>query len=114
MVEKSALHAAAKVFDFQIPDRLDDSVVVGKICGVNICTGELRRLSKALRECPENLSPHDANILFLLKRHSLIEAIRFRRTETNEGLKEAKDYVEEIGERYGLRRRDGFDTWSWA
>lgn len=43
-----ALIRAAGVFDFIIPEWLDDDAVVGKICGTPIHAGEVRRLSVAL------------------------------------------------------------------
>jgi len=110
----SALQRAAQVFDFTIPEWLNDEVVVGKICGVNVCAGELRRLSKALHEM-EEANPHDDHILKLLKRREIVAAIRFRRMETNEGLLDAKTYVENIGERHGLRSyNSATNIWSWA
>jgi len=114
-----SLIRAAKVFNFIIPEWLDDDVAVGKICGVAVHAGEVRRLSAAIQAQEEDTEPNpdDQIILDLLKGRRIIEAIRHRRLITNEQLNEAKDYVEAIGARHGLRRRDTstpYGAWEWA
>jgi hypothetical protein len=101
---------AAQVFNFTIPEWLEDDVIVGKICGTAIHAGEIRRLSKGLEVVKGDISPADAEILALIRADRRIEAIKYRRILTHEFLKEAKDYVEQLGVRHGLltRNSDGF------
>ena len=111
---------AARVFVYEIPKWLPDETKVGEICGVPVHAGEVRRLSIAIiDEERKNLIPNsqDEIILSYLKGRNIIEAIKYRRSITTEGLKEAKDYVESLGERHGLRRKvNGLlgPDWEWA
>ena len=102
---------AAEAFNVNIPDWLGDDTPVGTIAGVTITVREIRRLSQALAlvdlRAPRGvISSDDQYIVELLRKHELINAIKYRRTVSNEGLKEAKDYVEDLGLRFGLRRRN--------
>jgi len=119
-----ALIGAAGVFGFIVPEYLDDDVVVGKVCGVNIHAGEVRRLNEALREerdllqgLVDGVFSGDNRILALLRTRDLIPAIKLRRELTREGLKEAKDYVDKLGAAHGLRElqsRYGYVSYGWV
>jgi len=97
----NSLIRAAQVFDFVIPEWLEDDAIVGKIAGTVIHAGEIRRLSKALIEA-EQPGQDDHHMLQLLRGRQRIEAIKYRRTYTGEGLKEAKDYVDNLGVEHGI------------
>jgi ribosomal protein L7/L12 len=99
----SDLIRAARVFNFVIPEWCEDDVVVGKIVGVSIHAGEVRRLAKALDDAPQP-GQDDLNMLELLRKGRRIEAIKYRRTYSGEGLKEAKDYVDQLGLKHNLLR----------
>ncbi len=108
-----SLIRAARVFAFEVPDLLPDDTVAGTLCGVKVYVGELRRLSAAIQDKEEN--PDDQIILDFLKRRALIDAIRHRRLIANESLREAKEHVEAIAVRHGLRRRDNTPYgWEWV
>ena len=96
---------AAAVFNINLPEWLDDDVQVGTIAGVKVYAGEVRRLTKALAASDEQ-DLHDKQILRFLQRRELIEAVKYRRQVSTDGLKQAKDYVEAIGVRHGLRKRE--------
>lgn len=116
MRDVNELARTAGVFGLKVPDYLDDDVVVGKVCGVSIHAGEVRRLNSALENLREQ-NPEDDVILGLLRQRRVIEAIKHRRIVSNEGLKEAKDYVEELAARHGLRRKVSGPygpNWEWA
>ena len=93
---------AAGVFSFVIPEWLEDDAVVGKVVGVAIHAGEVRRLTAALTEI-DKPSPDDEVILDFLRKNEFISAIKHYRLVTNEGLKQSKEYVEDLGLKYGLR-----------
>lgn len=99
----NSLFRTAGVFNFTIPAWLEDDAVVGKIVGVSIHAGEVRRLNEALKNTEEPI-PADATILNYLESQRLIEAIKYRRMVSNDNLKDAKEYVEQIGVRHGIRR----------
>ena len=116
MRDVNALVRTAGVFNRVIPDYLSDDVVVGKVCGVPIHVGEVRRLNDALANLREE-NPEDDVILGFLRSRRIIEAIKHRRIVSNDGLKEAKDYVEDLAERHGLRRRASGPygpNWEWV
>jgi len=101
---------AAAVFNFKIPDWLEDDAVVGKIVGTAIHAGEVRRLSQALEAVEVLKDTNDQHIEALLREDQFINAIKYRRQVTGEGLKQAKDYVEALGVNLGIlyRTREGF------
>ena len=49
-----------------------------------------------------DLSPHDAELVALLRAGRTIEAVKLHRQATGIGLKEAKDYVQDLGSRQGI------------
>lgn len=102
----NSLIRAAQVFSFNIPEWLEDDVVIGKVAGVSIHVGEVRRLSKALESISLATDMHDQEILKWLRKDRRIEAIKYRREVTTEGLKEAKDYVDQLGIKHGLLREE--------
>lgn len=100
------LSEAARLFSFDIPEWIDDGVVVGKITGKPIYAGDVRRLNEAL----QGEAPHpDAALLLHLCAGRRIEAIKERRYQTGEGLKEAKDYIDKLGIQHDILelRSDG-------
>ena len=106
------VNQAAAVFNINLPEWLADDVQVGTIAGVKVYAGEVRRLTKALAESSES-DPNDNQILEFLRRRQLIEAIKYRRQISVDGLKEAKEYVEAIGVRHGLRKVTEVSDYSW-
>ena len=115
-----SLVRAARVFSYEIPARLPDDTVAGTLWGVNVYVGELRRLTAAIHavEADTEADPNDPNdqiILDFLKRREMINAIRHRRSITNEYLKEAKEYVDLLGARHNLRYKNlSSGTWEWV
>jgi hypothetical protein len=108
-----ALIDAATVFSFEIPTWLPDHIEVGKVCGVTIYAGEVRRLVKALANPLPSTSFDEREVIELLRLGRRIEAIKYRRERTGEGLKQAKDYVDGVGLREGfLERKFQFGQWS--
>lgn len=98
---------AAKVFSFEIPEWLDDNIAVGKLAGVTIYAGEVRRLNQALdNPYPAPTTSHDEELLGLMRGGNRINAIKLRREVTGEGLKEAKDYCDQLGLRHGVLHQD--------
>lgn len=87
-----------------IPDWCSDATVVGKIVGVTIYAKDIRELAKV----PSSIDVDDEQILAHIRAGNRIQGIKHRRTVTGEGLKEAKDYCDELGIRHGiLVRRSG-------
>lgn len=104
MIKLEAVHTLigiAGVFSANIPDWLDDEVVVGKIAGLTIHAGEVKRLNQALEEVRKR-PPLREEVVELLRRRQIIDAIKLVRANTGLGLKEAKDYTDKIREEEGL------------
>ncbi|SRR5258708_6242097 len=96
-----ALISFAGVFSVNIPDWLADETVVGSVAGVTIHAGEVKRLNKALEDIRKK-PPLREEVIELLRRRQIIEAIKLVRAQTSLGLKEAKDYTDKIREEEGL------------
>lgn len=97
----NTLIGVAGVFSANIPDWLDDDVVVGKVAGLTIHAGEVKRLNRALDEIRKN-PPLREQVVELLRSRQIIDAIKLVRAHTNLGLKEAKDYTDQIRAEEGL------------
>lgn len=97
------LKGAAAVFNFIVPEYLEDDVVVGKICGTSIYAGEIRRLNQALYLEPDG--GLDQELLDILRRPNhfteehlggFTQAIKYYREKTSAHLIDAKSYVERL------------------
>ena len=71
-------------------------------------------LAREIRELQEQDPNGDQRILALLRSQRLIEAIKLRRELTREGLKEAKDNVEALAVKHGIRREVPGTYYEWV
>lgn len=97
----NALIGAAGVFSAIIPDWLDDQIIVGKVGGVVIRAGEVKRLNQALDDV-QAIPPLREQVVELLRSRQIIDAIKLVRSQTDLGLKEAKEYTDEVRAAEGL------------
>ncbi len=87
-------------FQFTIPDWVTDDTVVGSVVGAKVYAGEVRRLNKAVHAHTNEVL--DSEIIALTKAGHRINAIKRRREVTHEGLKEAKDYCDDLCVKNGI------------
>jgi hypothetical protein len=98
----SNLIAVAGVFtSTEIPSWLPDEAVVGKIGSTQIFVGEVRRLNQVLQEIQANpvwtdRPPLRDEVIELVQRERVIEAIKLVRGFLDMSLVEAKSYVDTI------------------